>query len=483
MHNIVFYICGIITAGFGMLMIIPGCIDVYYGDNHTAFNTFLSSIISIIVGALFFLTFHGKFKNIGKRDIFFITLLIWIVVSAFCALPFYFNISEFDYTSSYFEAISALTTTGITAISTVDNMSRGLLFWRSLLQWIGGVGIVVMAIAILPILRVGGMQLFYSESSEKMNKTAPTMATIIYRICFVYISFTFLFGILLYLVEMTPFEAINFSFSSISTAGGNVIYDNSVGVFSNPLTFWLLTFEMLIGAIPFMFLFFLLKGHRSDLPHAFQVRYYLTYVFAIWVFISAYLWMGSDKSLFVIMTDVAFYVASFASTTGMVKGDYLSLGSFVVGMLFLLTIIGGCTGSTSGGLKIFRFQVILMVIKRYLNNMFNPHQIILIKYNDKKLDDDIITGIFVFVSVFIMTVASLTILMIATGIDALTSFTSILSCVVNNGFGFGDIMGENGSFGKFPDFNKWILSLAMLLGRLEFLTALVLLLPNAWKKH
>ncbi len=481
MRSIVFYICGLIITGFGLLMTIPGFVDMYYGNTAVALNTFMGSIISITSGGLLFLTFHNNIDKIKKGEIFLITSSIWLVVSAFCALPFYFNVAEFNYVSAYFEAISSLTTTGITSTSSVDVLSQGLLIWRSLLQWIGGVGIVVMAIAILPILRVGGMQLFYTESSDKLSKAAPSMRTIIYRICSIYLFFTVVFTLLLWIVEMNFFDAINFSFASISTAGGNVTHNDAVGYFKNPLTYWLLTFEMIIGALPFVFLFYSLTGNKTEMLRNGQVRYYLTYLFVFWVFLSSYIWIGSDENLFMIMTEMAFYIASFATTTGITMGDYTLFGSLVVGILFVMTFVGGCTGSTAGGLKIFRFQVVIMTIKKYLGNMFHPHQVILVKYNDKKIDDDIITGVFVFISVFIMTVIVLSLAMIATGIPVATAFMSVMTCAVNNGFGFGELMGDYGSFGNFPAINKIILSLTMMLGRLEFLTALVLLSPKVWK--
>jgi trk system potassium uptake protein TrkH len=389
-------------------------------------------------------------------------------------------IHHISYTDAFFETMSGITTTGSTILVGLDHASPGLLIWRSMLHWLGGIGFIGMAVAILPLLRVGGMRLFQTESSDWGEKVMPRSHMVAKHILLIYLGLTLIGCMAFWAAGMTPFDAINHSMASIST-GGFSTSDLSLANWPQPAVHWVAVVLMIAGSLPFTLYVASLRGHRRALFKDHQVRGFLGFLLVTWLVFGTWLWLHSDNSWLDAFRIVAVNVTSVVTTTGFALGDYTTWGSFAVLLFFYLTFVGGCSGSTAGGLKIFRFQVAYVLLRANLQQLVHPRAVIKQQYNNHNLDEEIVRSLITFSFFFTITIGVIALGLTLMGLDWVTALTGAATAVCNVGPGLGPIIGPAGNFSSLPDGAKWLLTLGMLLGRLEILTVLVLVTRAFWR--
>ncbi|WP_314406972.1 TrkH family potassium uptake protein [Pseudomonas kuykendallii] len=473
------FILGIFLITLAIGMVVPMLTLFSYDRSDDLQSFFWASLITFATGLLLVLPGRPENVQLRPRDMYFLTTCSWLTVCCFAALPLFF-IQHISYTDAFFESMSGITTTGSTVLSGLDGMSPGILIWRSLLHWLGGIGFIGMAVAILPLLRVGGMRLFQTESSDWSEKVMPRSHMAAKYILGIYIGFT-LFGALAFrLAGMSGFDAINHAMSAIST-GGFSTSDQSLAKWQQPAVHWVAVVVMLLGSMPFTLYVATLRGNRMALLRDHQVRGLLSFLLAISLVVSLWYWMRSGLSWLDSFRIVTLNIVSVVTTTGFALGDYSLWGSFSVMLFFYLTFIGGCSGSTAGGLKVFRFQVSWVLLRANLQQLVHPRAVIRQQYNGHPLDEEIVRSILTFSFFFTFTIALIALGLTFIGLDWITALTGAATAVCNVGPGMGHIIGPAGNFSSLPDAAKWMLSFGMLLGRLEIITVLVLLTPAFWR--
>jgi trk system potassium uptake protein TrkH len=422
-------------------------------------------------------TAHFK---INVRDVFLITTLVWVVSSIFAALPFVF-INHISFTDAYFETMSGITTTGSTVLSGLDAMSPSILLWRSLLQWLGGIGFIVLGVAILPKLNVGGMRLFQTESSDWSEKSSPRVKSVANNIFAVYIILTLACTLAFYVSGMSIFEAINHAFATIST-GGYSTSDGSMNHFSHSAQ-WLATLFMFLGGLPFLlFVAAVKKKSVSALAKDAQVIGFFKLSLVASIAIALWLVLHDHYVLADALRVSMFNVVSVLTTTGFGLEDFTAWGTLTSVLFAFLLMMGACSGSTAGGIKIFRFQIAYKLLKIQIMKLIHPSGVFIQSYNNRRVNDDIIRSIVAFSLTFFATVLLVAAGLSAMDLDAITSLSGAITAVANVGPGMGKIIGPSGNFASLPDAAKWLLSFGMLLGRLEILTILVLFVPAFWRR-
>jgi trk system potassium uptake protein TrkH len=474
----VLFVVGVLTLVVGLAMVLPGAAGLALGTRSgQAFMA--AAAITIGIGGLLVAGNRVPVPQMTLRQIYVLTVLVWVTVPAFAALPFVFSELRLSYTDAYFEAMSGLTTTGSTVLVGLDVMPRSILLWRGLLQWLGGIGIVVMAMAVLPLLRTGGMQLFHAESSDRHDKPLPRITQLVRVLLLAYLALSGACALAYRLAGMSDFDAIVHAMATIST-GGYSSHDLSFAYFASPTIEWLGTVFMLSGALPFVLY---VRATRGDLMllRDQQVRAFAFAVLASMVILTIWLGVHQEVALLDALRLAAFNATSIVTTTGFASSDYNLWGGFAVGVFFYLTFIGGCTGSTAGAIKIFRFRVMAIVLGDYLLRRFSPHAVGRRSYDGRHLDDDVIEGVFAFAVVYALAVAVIAVGLGAMGLDLITSLSGAATALGNVGPGLGPIIGPAGNFATLPDAAKWLLAFGMLLGRLELFTVLVLLTPKFWR--
>lgn len=437
-----------------------------------------------VCGALSLLGFAATLSRpfeVSSMQLYLITVSSWCLFAVAGAMPLYLGLGPVSFTDAFFESMSGITTTGSTVLMGLDAMPHAILLWRGILQWVGGIGIIMLGIAILPFLRVGGMRLFSTESSDWSGKSLPHAHTLIQNIGIVYAGITLLACISYHLVGMGMFEAVVHAMSTVST-GGFSNYDASVGYFGdNPPILWVGSLFMLLGSLPFGLYVSAMHGKSGLLWTDSQVRGFLGFVALVVLVRSTERVLHSDLSFFDAMTHATFNIVSIITTTGYVSEDYTLWGSYAVVVFFYLMFVGGCSGSTAGAIKVFRFQIAFVLLRNQLHLMRHPHAVLTAKFNNREVSDDIVRSIVAFTFYFAFTIAVLTFCLSLTGLDFLTSLSASVTAVTNVGPGLGNIVGPSGNFSSLPDLAKWLLSAGMLLGRLEIMTVLVLFTRTFWK--
>ncbi len=475
----IFFIVGILLVMLGIAMLIPAIADGIAANPD--WRVFLASaFLTSFIGGIFILMNRSRFGFLGVRQAFILTTMSWIVIAAFGALPFMFSNLELTYTDSFFEAMSGITTTGSTVVTGLDFASPGILLWRALLQWLGGIGIVVMAIAVLPMLGVGGMQLFHMESSDRSDKMMPRAAQISTTIAAIYLFLTVVCFAAYWAAGMSPFDAIAHSMTTIAT-GGFSTSDASIGHFDSSAVHWIAVCFMILGSLPFLLYFQAVRGHVHALWQDTQVRWFCGItVFGLATMVY-WRWRTADDAFWDTLRDCAFNVTSIITGTGYSTADYTTWGTFAVSAFFLFMFVGGCAGSTSCSIKVFRFQVLFAVLRTQLLRLWQPHGVFVPYYNRKPLEESVTQAVMVFFFLFILAFGLLTLVLAAIGLDFVTSVSGAATAIANVGPALGDIIGPAGTFTALPDSAKWVLSVGMLLGRLELLTVLVLFTPGFWR--
>ena len=434
----------------------------------------LSALVSCFAGCLLCLTVTHRLNDFRRVHAFLLTGTIWITGATAGALPLWS--SHLSFTDAFFEAMSGITTTGSTVMTGLDTMEPGILLWRAVLQWIGGIGFIVTGIAFLPILRIGGMQLFRTESSERGDKEMASAARFAATTVWVYAALTAICAATYRIVGMSPLEAVVHAFTTLST-GGYSTSDSSFGHFQSPFLQWAGTVFMAAGALPFAWYIRALNGggFRSE-----QVKGLMILFAAATLILTAWRMFTAGSPFFETLRLVAFNVVSVVTTTGFATTDYTTWGPFATTMFLVLTALGGCTGSTAGGAKTMRWIVVMRALRAQIKAVHSPSVTTTIKYEGRTINQDVLSGVITFFFLYTVTVAVL-----ATGVgmfgpDLETSISGVLTAVANVGPGIGDTIGPAGNFSSLPDGAKWLLSFGMYAGRLELLTVLVLLTPGFW---
>ncbi|MFB2651044.1 TrkH family potassium uptake protein [Shewanella mangrovisoli] len=471
------FILGLFLSMLTAFMLAPLLLAVFNGEE-TVGAFMLSALVTGICASLCLHNGQSKTINLNIRDMFLLTSLTWLIVSLFAAMPFtlYHGIG---YTDAFFETMSGITTTGSTVLSGLDTMDHSILIWRSLLQWLGGIGFIVMAVAILPFLNVGGMRLFRTESSDWSDKAVPRTQNMAKHLFFIYILLTVMCCVAYHLAGMTWFQAINHAMTTLST-GGYSTSDNSMAAFSNS-AHWVGVVFMAAGGLPLLMFVQMIQQRDLTVWNDAQVKGFLFFLTFVSCFIGLWLWQTRDIALIDALRLSSFNVVSVVTTTGYGLTDYGAWGAFAnIAFLFLM-FVGSCSGSTSGGIKIFRFQIAGAIMREQLKQQCHPNGIFRERYNNRLISEDIVRSLITFVLLFMFVIVGLSVILVLTGLDPMTSFTGAITAVTNVGPGLGPIIGPAGNFSTLPDVAKWALSLGMLLGRLEILTVAVLFHPSFWK--
>jgi trk system potassium uptake protein TrkH len=473
------FIIGIFLITLAVSMVIP-MVTLLIFHRASDMHSFLwASLITFVCGLALVIPGRPDNAQLRPRDMYMLTVSSWVVVAIFAALPFLLT-QRISYTDAFFESMSGITATGSTVLSGLDTMSPGILMWRSLLHWLGGIGFIGMAVAILPLLRIGGMRLFQTESSDRSDKLMPRSHRVAQYIVMVYVGISAMGALAFWLAGMSPFDAINHAMSAIST-GGFSTSDQSLGKWSQPAVHWVAVVVMILGSVPFTLYVATLRGNRWALIRDEQVQGFLGLLVVTWLVLGTWYWWTTQLPWWDAIRHVALNVTSVVTTTGFALGDYSLWGNFSLMLFFYLGFIGGCSGSTAGGIKIFRFQVAYILLKASLNQLIHPRAVIKQKYNGHRLDEEIVRSILTFSFFFAITICAIALALSLLGLDWMTALTGAASTVSGVGPGLGETIGPSGNFASLPDAAKWILSGGMLLGRLEIITVLVLCMPAFWR--
>lgn len=474
----VLMISGYILGILGLVMLIPAGLD--FMGAQTEWSPFLSSaLIVIFFGFSLFLSNYTKIERITLKQGYLITAVSWISVCLFSAIPFWTYHSVGSVTDAIFEAVSGVTGTGASIMTDVESLPHSILLWRSLLNYIGGLGIVIFAVALLPFLGIGGMQIFQHENSDSNDKFMPKFSYIAKRIVAVYLLLTTFAATTLFFCGMNVFDAINHAMSAIGT-GGFSTKNASVGAFNSIAIETCIMIFMLMGAVPMTF--YILLYRRANPDKNKQVRVFLKMVLFYALCLCGYLYFTSGYSLSYAIRYSFFTVIAIVTTTGLSSCDYTTWGVWVAAVILFLSLVGGCTGSTSGSIKIFRWQVIYAFLRKYLLSAIEPNRVILMKIGSVNMPEKATMSVFVYVFSFIISLLGLTVLVSACGLDLRTSLAAVTACITNVGVGAINLIGPSGNYAFFPNIVKSILCFTMLLGRLEIITLLVVCTKSFWRR-
>lgn len=476
----VFYVIGLLVAALGVTMAFPLFIDWVEGsENHIAFAR--SAFLTVGVGGLTALaTANSKRGRLTIQQSFLITVGVWLALPFFAALPFYYGATQSSYVDAFFEAMSGMTTTGSTVLSGLDSLPHGLLYWRSMMQWFGGVGIVVVAMAFLPELRVGGMQIFRSEGFDTAGKVLPRATEIAGRISVVYLGLTG-FCLIAYLaVGMSTFDAVNHALTTVST-GGFSTHDASFGHMQGPAEYVASVF-MILASLPFVRFVQLIAGQHKPLLQDQQVRMFLYVTLFLIGVIFVYRILVLDDHIEHSLREAMFNVTSIITGTGFASVDYQLWGPVPITIFFFLGLIGGCAGSTCCSIKIFRYQILFSAITSQIRRIHSPHGVFSTRFSGKRVTEDVLSSVMAFFVVFLLSIGILSVLLALTGLDFTTSVSGAATAIANIGPGLGPIIGPAGNFAPLNDTAKWLLALGMLLGRLEIMSVLVLFSAWFWRE-
>ena len=475
-YKTVFFTLGILQIILGVSMFIPIIVQFFYSEIDSSF--FGSSIVTIIFGTLFFLSNLDHDKKLNLQQAFLLTALSWISIAIFGSLPFVFSSIELSITDSFFESMSGITTTGSTIISDLENAPKGLLLWRAILQWLGGIGIIVMAITLMPIMNVGGMQLFKISSNDSSEKILPKSKEIALRLIYIYSGLTGLCAITYWIFGMGKFDSLTHSMTTIAT-GGFSNYNESIGYFNSLPIEISSMFFIILGSIPFIAYIKFISGNKKIFLNDIQIKTFLKIIIFTVIILSIYLLFSNQENFS--LRSVFFNTISILSGTGYVNAEFDRWGSFPITLFLALMFIGGCAGSTACGVKIFRIQILYLFILNQLKKIIYPKGVFVIKYDQSAVDEKFIASIISFIYFYIVIFFILTVLLSLTGLDFITAISGAATSISNVGPGLGPIIGPNGDFSSLPDLSKWILTVGMILGRLELFAILVLFLPSFWK--
>ncbi len=473
------YVIGLLIAMLGIAMIVPMLMDIAEGRGHWVVFVQSASITTLAGGLIALSCSNGVKEGLTIQQTFLLTTSVWVMLPLFGALPFILGATEARFVDAVFEAMSGMTTTGSTVFTGLDDLPKGLLLWRGILQWLGGIGIVIVAMVFLPELRVGGMQIFKSEAFDTFGKILPRAGQIASQISVIYVWLTFACALTYLTLGMNIFDATVHALTTVST-GGFSNYDASFGMFQGSPEYAASLF-MILAALPFVRYVQLLNGNALALHRDPQVRGFMT-VIAVLVLLVFF----SIQSVFPqhweqSMREALFNITSIISGTGYASVDYMTWGSFPVALFFFTGLIGGCAGSTSCSIKIFRYQLLFASIRAQLQRIRSPHGVFTPRYDGRPISGDVMISVMSFFMFFTLTLGLVAVALSMTGLDFVTSISGAGAALANIGPGLGDIIGPAGNYSTLNDTAKWILTGAMLVGRLELMAVYVILTFTFWR--
>ena len=477
-YKTVFFTLGMLQIILGIFMIIPIIIQYVYGEFDSSF--IIASIITLIFGILFVISNLDYDKKINLHQAFLLTSLSWITIAIFGALPLFFSKLNLSFTDAFFESMSGITTTGSTIIINLENAPKSILLWRALLQWLGGIGIIVMAITLMPIMNVGGMLLFKVLNTDSTNEILPSSKEISIKLIIIYVILTLVCGFSYKIFRMNIFDSLTHSMTTIAT-GGFSNYNESIGYFDNFKIESVAIFFIILGSIPFIAYIKFMSGNKKIFLSDSQIKTFIKLIILSIVILFCYLLIKVNNFSLSNIRSVSFNVISILTGTGYVTQGFDKWGSFPLFYFLILMFIGGCAGSTTCGVKIFRIQILYKFIINQLKKVIYPRGIFIIKYENNTVNDKFLASIISFIFLYIIIFFVLTALLSLTGLDFVTSISGAATSISNVGPGLGSTIGPNGNFYQLPDVSKWILSTGMILGRLELFAILVLFLPSFWR--
>jgi trk system potassium uptake protein TrkH len=473
------FVVGLLLATLAVVMCVPAIADFAYG--HPDWQVFaVSAATTFFVGVTMALTSKTRDMKLTIRHAFMITTTSWMAMTLFASLPFAFSELDMGFTDAVFEAMSGITTTGSTVISGLENAPPGILLWRSLLQWLGGIGIIVMGIAVLPMLQVGGMQLFRMESSDQSDKAMPRAAQIASAIGVIYLLLTIIWAGFYWVAGMTGFDAISHAMTTIAT-GGFSNHDESFAYFDSAMIEYIAAAGMLVGALPFILYLRALQGDMLAVVNDSQVQWFLVFVAGVIVTTCGWLVLEVGEDPLNALRLATFNIVSIVTGTGYATDDYSIWGSFSPVIFFFIMFIGGCSGSTTCGIKVFRFQVLYAAARTQIHHLLQPHGVFIPYFNKRPISEEIIISVLSFFFMWFFTFALLTLGLSLLGLDFVTAFSSAATSIANVGPALGPVAGPTGNFVSFPDAAKWLMAGGMLLGRLELFTVIVMLSRSFWR--
>jgi len=472
--GLIFSINSLMVMGCGLLMLIPAIVD--WSTTKEFFNPFLlGACFTILSGSFVYLVcpkIHGPLKT---KEMFLTTTIMWLSYVTFSAIPFYLPPHAMTLADAFFESMSGFTGTGATILTDLENESMGTLLWRSMCQWFGGLGIIVVALSVLPTLQIGGMQLFTTESSALPERINPTMRQSICDILIYFVILSSACAVCLWFAGMTPFDAVNHAMTTLST-GGFSTHDAGIMYFTNPAILWILIVFMILGGLPLVLGPHIFYRRWSAIKNNAQIITFMKFVIIPCLFLIPV--VGIEKFRFIL-----FQVTSIVTTTGFVAAPYSSWGSFAMTLFLFLLACGACTGSTSGGIKMFRFAIMGRVMSTKMKSLIKPYAVFIPRYGEQVIDTEVTASVLFFLSLFFLVFIISTLALTALGLDYVSAFSGSLSCIANVGPALGSVIGPEKTYASLPDAAKWVLSFVMLAGRLEFTTLVVLFLPFLWRKN
>ena len=478
-YKTVFFTLGILQIILGISMIFPIIIQIIFGELNSSFIS--ASLITIIFGTLFLLSNLDQDKKLNLQHAFLLTALSWISVAIFGSLPFIFSDLNLSITDSFFESMSGITTTGSTIITDLNSTPKAILLWRAILQWLGGIGIIVMAITLMPLMNVGGMQLLKISSTDGSEKILPKTKEISIRLIIIYITLTFLCALFYKIFGMKFFDSLTHSMTTIAT-GGFSNYNDSIGHFNNFKIEMTSMIFIILGSIPFIAYIKYLSGTKNIFITDTQIKSFIKIIFFSILILFLYLVIFNKSFSEISLRSISFNVISILTGTGYVTQNFDNWGNFPLIYFLILMFIGGCAGSTTCGIKIFRVQILYLFIKNQLKKIIYPRGIFIIKYDNNNVNEKFMASIISFIYLYIVIFFVIAALLSLSGLDFTTSISGAATSISNVGPGLGELIGPNGNFSQLPNFSKWVLSFGMILGRLELFAILVLFLPSFWQR-
>ena len=475
----IIYLIGMLLCILSLFMMIPAFVDWLYGNND--WPAFVgASLLTLFVGAILYLSNRDSTtEHLELRQAFLLTNSAWISIALFGSLPFLLSEIDMSFTDAIFESTSGITTTGATVINNLEATSHGILIWRALLQWLGGVGIIVMALAVLPMLSIGGMQLFKTESYETPDKVVPKAASFAAGISIVYITLTVVWALMLWFAGMPLFDSIAHAMTTLAT-GGYSTRSDSLAAFNSSSIEIIVIFGMIVGSLPFVHYLAITKKGLKNLFKDDQVKLFLTLIVFVVLIVSMYLNLN-DIPFLEALRLASFNVISIITGTGFGTSDFNNWGGFPTTILLILMFIGGCAGSTTCGLRMARIQVLVANAKAQISKLIRPHAVVVSYYNQKPIPENVAESVMGFFFLYIISFAVIACLLGGLGLDLITAISGAASAIGNVGPGLGDIIGPSGTYQSIPELGKLFLCAGMILGRLEIFAILVMFSPLFWK--
>jgi trk system potassium uptake protein TrkH len=478
----VYYTHGICLVGLAIFMLAPALLDLYTGGSSDWKAFFITSFLCFFIGGILIFANKAKEYDLSVRHAYLLTTTLWVTIPFAAAIPFYLvrGTYHLSVTNAIFESVSGISTTGSTVYVGLDNAPHGILLWRAITCYLGGIGIVVLTMGMLPYLRVGGMQLFQTESSDRTEKVLPKTYQIALLTTGIYTTIIILCAVAYYFGGMSAFDAIAHSMPTIATAGFST-HDGGFAYFNKPQLEWIGSVFMIAAATPMLLYYSLIMGHSSNRALLEQARFFWAQVFFMVMAVTFYVYFTSDKPFEEVLRQTTFNLTSITTTTGFTSTDYSKWGSFAIMMFYFATVVGGCTGSTSGGIKTFRIQAMIKMVRLQVKKLIMPHGVFTEHIGGKTLTEGLSRSVALFFLVYVATFAIVATGMASSGLDMLTCLSGAATSMAGVGPGLGPIIGPVGNFSTLSDVAKWFLIFGMISGRLEVITILVLLTKNFWE--